>query len=62
LILNVTAGLLFGLTFFRSENTLLGTQNKLFALQSIFVATVLAVPLAQQLQSMFVAIRTVYEV
>jgi ATP-binding cassette subfamily G (WHITE) protein 2 (SNQ2) len=30
LILNVTAGLLVGLTFFHSENTLLGTQNKLF--------------------------------
>ncbi|KIJ13672.1 hypothetical protein PAXINDRAFT_170181 [Paxillus involutus ATCC 200175] len=59
LILNVTAGLLVGLTFFHSENTLLGTQNKLF---SIFIATVLAVPLAQQLQSMFIAIRTVYEV
>ncbi|KIJ14869.1 hypothetical protein PAXINDRAFT_169539 [Paxillus involutus ATCC 200175] len=59
LILSVAGGLLVGLTFFHSQNTLLGTQNKLF---SVFMATILAVPLAQQLQSMFIAIRTVYEV
>ncbi|KIK95039.1 hypothetical protein PAXRUDRAFT_11683 [Paxillus rubicundulus Ve08.2h10] len=59
LVLNIAAGLLNSLTFFHTENTLLGTQNKLF---SIFIATGLAVPLVQQLQLMFIAIRTVYEV
>ncbi|KAF9228275.1 pleiotropic drug resistance ABC transporter [Gyrodon lividus] len=59
LILGISGGLLVGLTFFQTENTLQGTQNKLF---SIFMAMVLSVPLAQQLQSMFINIRTVYEV
>jgi len=59
LVLNIAAGLLNALMFFHTENTLLGTQNKLF---SIFIATGLAVPLVQQLQSTFIATRTVYEV
>ncbi|KIJ14545.1 hypothetical protein PAXINDRAFT_169702, partial [Paxillus involutus ATCC 200175] len=59
LILSISGGLLVGLTFFHTQNTLHGTQNKLF---SVFMAMVLSMPLAQQLQSMFIAIRTVYEV
>ncbi|KIK80835.1 hypothetical protein PAXRUDRAFT_157584 [Paxillus rubicundulus Ve08.2h10] len=59
LIVSVAGGLLVGFTFFHTQSTLRGTQNKLF---SVFMSTVLAVPLAQQLQLMFIAIRTVYEV
>ncbi|KAH7882924.1 ABC-2 type transporter-domain-containing protein [Phlebopus sp. FC_14] len=59
LVLNIAGGLLIGFTFFRTKDTSQGTQNKLFA---IFMATVLCVPLAQQLQSMFISIRSVYEV
>ncbi|KIJ59901.1 hypothetical protein HYDPIDRAFT_32776 [Hydnomerulius pinastri MD-312] len=58
-VLNIAGGLLIGFTFYRTKDTLQGTQNKLF---SIFMSTVLSVPLAQQLQSMFIDIRSVYEI
>ncbi|KAF9224734.1 pleiotropic drug resistance ABC transporter [Gyrodon lividus] len=59
LILGISVGLLVGFTCFQAKNTLQGTQNKVFAL---FVGMVLGVPLAQQLQSVFINVRTVYEV
>lgn len=57
--LNIMAGLFIGFTFFKSKNSLQGTQDKLFA---CFMATVNAVPLAQQLQVPFIAMRDVYEI
>ncbi|KAG2159222.1 ABC-2 type transporter-domain-containing protein [Suillus bovinus] len=57
--LNIAGGLLIGFTFYNSKDTLQGTQNKLF---SIFLATVLSVPISQQLQSVYISIRSVYEV
>ncbi|OAX36454.1 pleiotropic drug resistance ABC transporter [Rhizopogon vinicolor AM-OR11-026] len=59
MLLNIVGGLLVGFTFFRSPNTVQGTQNKLFA---IFMATILCVPLSQQLQSVYINIRSIYEV
>ncbi|THH00264.1 hypothetical protein EW026_g2253 [Hermanssonia centrifuga] len=57
--LNIVAGLFIGFTFFKSKDTLQGTQNKLF---SIFMATVISVPLAQQLQVPFIYMRDLYEI
>ncbi|KAG1807446.1 ABC-2 type transporter-domain-containing protein [Suillus subaureus] len=59
IILNIAGGLLIGFTFFDSKDTLQGTQNKLF---SIFLATILSVPITQQLQSVYIDIRSIYEV
>ncbi|KDQ56615.1 hypothetical protein JAAARDRAFT_131673 [Jaapia argillacea MUCL 33604] len=59
LMLNIAAGLFIGFTFFRSKSTLQGTQNKLFA---IFMATIVSVPLANQLQVPFLHMRSIYEV
>ncbi|KAG1888173.1 ABC-2 type transporter-domain-containing protein [Suillus subluteus] len=59
IILNIAGGLLIGFTFFNSQDTLQGTQNKLF---SIFLATVLSVPITQQLQSVYIDIRSIYEI
>ncbi|KAG0700795.1 ABC-2 type transporter-domain-containing protein [Suillus ampliporus] len=59
IILNIAGGLLVGFTFFQSKDSLQGTQNKLFA---IFLATILCVPLSQQLQSTYINIRSIYEV
>lgn len=58
LILNTVGGLFIGFTFFHSKDSQQGTQNKLF---SIFMATILSVPLSNQLQVPFIAMRTVYE-
>lgn len=55
----IAGGLLIGFTFYKTSDSLQGTQNKLFA---IFLASVLCVPLSQQLQAMFINIRTVYEI
>ncbi|KAG9310127.1 ABC-2 type transporter-domain-containing protein [Chiua virens] len=57
--LNVAAGLLIGFSFFKRNNSLAGTQNKLF---SVFMALILSAPLANQLQVIFLNIRKVYEV
>ncbi|TFY79980.1 hypothetical protein EWM64_g4032 [Hericium alpestre] len=59
LILNAVGGLFIGFTFFKSKNSMLGMQNKIFA---NFLSTVVSVPLAQQLQVKFFETRTVYEI
>ncbi|TDL15090.1 pleiotropic drug resistance ABC transporter [Rickenella mellea] len=59
LILNVVAGLFIGFTFFKSKDTIQGTQNKLFA---IFMSTIMAVPLSNQLQAVFIDYRDIYEI
>ncbi|GLB42209.1 putative ABC transporter superfamily, ABCG family. PDR (TC 3.A.1.205) subfamily protein [Lyophyllum shimeji] len=59
LVLNIFGGLFIGFTFWNSQNTQQGTQNKLFA---IFMATILSVPLSNQLQVPFIATRSIYEI
>ncbi|KAF8877242.1 pleiotropic drug resistance ABC transporter [Gymnopilus junonius] len=59
LVLNAVGGLFIGFTFFKSKDTQQGTQNKLFA---IFMATILSVPLSNQLQVPFLNIRKIYEI
>ncbi|KAG2073832.1 hypothetical protein BDR04DRAFT_1178890 [Suillus decipiens] len=59
IILNIVGGLLIGFTFFKSKDTLQGMQNKLF---SIFLSTILSVPMTQQIQFVFISIRSIYEV
>ena len=59
LALNIVAGLFIGFTFFKSKDTLQGSQDKLFA---IFMGTIVSVPLANQLQVPFIDMRTVYEI
>ncbi|KIJ59863.1 hypothetical protein HYDPIDRAFT_99818, partial [Hydnomerulius pinastri MD-312] len=58
LVLNLVGGLCNGFTFFQMNDSLLGTQNKLFA---IFIATFLCVPLVNQLMGTFIDVRTIYE-
>ncbi|KAF7428110.1 hypothetical protein PC9H_007329 [Pleurotus ostreatus] len=58
-ILNISAGLFIGFTFFKAKNSQQGTQNKLFAM---FLGTILSAPLSNQLQSAFIAMRNVYEI
>ncbi|KAJ7852054.1 pleiotropic drug resistance ABC transporter [Mycena olivaceomarginata] len=58
LILNIGAGLFMGFTFYKSDNSQGGTTNKLFA---VFMSTVLAAPMANQLQVPFLDIRQIYE-
>ncbi len=57
--LNATAGLFVGLSFFSSDNSQQGTQNKLFA---VFMASITSVPLATQVQLPFFDARNVYEI
>ncbi|KIY47285.1 pleiotropic drug resistance ABC transporter [Fistulina hepatica ATCC 64428] len=59
LVLNIVAGLFIGFTFFKAKDSQQGTQNKLFAM---FMSTIISVPLAQQLQSIFLDMRSVYEI
>ncbi|PPQ86500.1 hypothetical protein CVT25_008244 [Psilocybe cyanescens] len=59
LILNAVGGLFIGFTFWQSKDSQQGTQNKLF---SIFMATILSVPLANQLQVPFINTRKIYEI
>ncbi|EKM53332.1 uncharacterized protein PHACADRAFT_259626 [Phanerochaete carnosa HHB-10118-sp] len=59
LALNIIAGLFIGFTFFKSKDTLQGTQNKLFA---VFMSTIISVPLTNQLQVSFINMRNVYEI
>jgi len=59
LVLNAVGGLFVGFTFFDSKDSQQGTQNKLFA---IFMATVLSVPLANQLLVPFIDMRSIYEI
>ncbi|GLB42433.1 putative ABC transporter superfamily, ABCG family. PDR (TC 3.A.1.205) subfamily protein [Lyophyllum shimeji] len=58
-VLNIFAGLFIGFTFFKSKNTQQGTQNQLFA---VYMATVLAAPLSNQLQVPFLKARSIYEI
>jgi len=58
-LLNVACGLLIGFTFWKSPNTLQGTQDKLF---SVFTALIVSIPAAQQLQIPFIAMRSIYEI
>ena len=57
--LNTISGLLIGFTFWKSPNTLQGTQDKLF---SVFTALIVSVPAAQQLQVPFIQMRSIYEI
>ncbi|KAI0728228.1 pleiotropic drug resistance ABC transporter [Fomitopsis betulina] len=57
--MNIAAGLLIGFTFFKAKDSVQGTQNKLFA---IFMSTILAVPLSNQLQVPFLESRSIYEI
>ncbi|KAJ2929810.1 hypothetical protein H1R20_g7294, partial [Candolleomyces eurysporus] len=57
--LNIVAGLFVGFTFYRSQDTQQGTQNKLFA---IFMVTIISVPSASQLMMPFVKTRNIYEI
>ncbi|EPQ50781.1 pleiotropic drug resistance ABC transporter [Gloeophyllum trabeum ATCC 11539] len=59
IMLNILSGLFIGFTFFKSKDTIQGTQNKLFA---IFMGTINSVPLASQLQVPFIRTRTIYEI
>ncbi|KAF7374594.1 Brefeldin A resistance protein [Mycena sanguinolenta] len=77
LVLNIAAGLFIGarlfivvllllltacylqFTFFQAKTTQQGTQNQLFA---IFMSTILAAPLSNQLQVPFLEMRKIYEI
>ncbi|KAF7798180.1 hypothetical protein EIP86_009397 [Pleurotus ostreatoroseus] len=59
LVMCIFAGLFIGFTFFKAKDTMQGTQNKLF---SIFMAVVISVALAQQLQVPYLTMRDLYEV
>ncbi|KAG1821596.1 pleiotropic drug resistance ABC transporter [Suillus subaureus] len=58
-MLNIAGGLLVGFTFFQANNSLQGTQNKLF---SIFLVLVLSISLVHQIMTVYIDIRTVYEI
>lgn len=57
LMLNIVGSLFIGSSFWKSPQTVAGTQNYLFA---VFMAVVLAAPLSQQLQPKWVGLRTLY--
>ncbi|KAJ6512909.1 pleiotropic drug resistance ABC transporter [Mycena sanguinolenta] len=59
LVLNIASGLFIGFTFFQAKTTQQGTQNQLFA---IFMSTILAAPLSNQLQVPFLEMRKIYEI
>ncbi|KAJ7067216.1 pleiotropic drug resistance ABC transporter [Mycena amicta] len=59
LVLNIAAGLFIGFTFFKAKATQQGTQNQLFA---IYMSTILAAPLSNQLQVVFLEMRKIYEI
>ncbi|KAL5529901.1 SNQ2_5 [Sanghuangporus sanghuang] len=59
LVLNIAGGLFIGFTFFRADNTVQGTQNKLFA---AFMSIILTAAHVNQLQIPFIDTRSVYEV
>ncbi|KAF8235559.1 hypothetical protein L208DRAFT_1457957 [Tricholoma matsutake] len=52
-------GLFIGFSFFKANNSQQGTQNKLLA---VYMATVVAAPLTQQLQVPFLKTRSIYEI
>jgi ATP-binding cassette subfamily G (WHITE) protein 2 (SNQ2) len=57
--LNIVSGLFIGFTFFNSKDTIAGSQNKLF---SVYISTMMIVPLANQLMLNFLTTRNVYEI
>ncbi|KAK7465001.1 ATP-binding cassette transporter snq2 [Stygiomarasmius scandens] len=57
--LSIFAGLFIGFSFFKSKYSQQGTQNKLF---SIFMTTIISVPLANQLQVIYINMRNIYEI
>ncbi|RXW18211.1 hypothetical protein EST38_g7644 [Candolleomyces aberdarensis] len=59
LTLNIFGGLFIGFTFFKSEDTIQGSQNKLFA---VFMATILSAPLGGQLHVPYIKMRNIYEI
>ncbi|KAJ7018816.1 pleiotropic drug resistance ABC transporter [Mycena alexandri] len=59
LLLNVVAGLFIGFTFYKAKTSQQGTQNQLFA---IYMSTILAAPLSNQLQVPFLEMRRIYEI
>ncbi|KAL5527915.1 hypothetical protein ACEPAG_6716 [Sanghuangporus baumii] len=59
MFLNIAAGLFIGFTFFKADDTVQGTQNKLFA---AFMSTILAAAHGNQLQVPFIDFRSIYEV
>ncbi|KAK7025542.1 ATP-binding cassette transporter snq2 [Paramarasmius palmivorus] len=58
-VLCIFAGIFIGFSFFKAKDSQQGTQNKLF---SIFMATILSVPLANQLMVVFINMRSIYEI
>ncbi|KAK4051085.1 ATP-binding cassette transporter snq2 [Microbotryomycetes sp. JL221] len=56
--LNIIAGLFIGFSFFKSPNTVAGSQNYLFA---VFMGVVMASPLSQQIQPKYIDLRTLYK-
>ncbi|EIM87152.1 pleiotropic drug resistance ABC transporter [Stereum hirsutum FP-91666 SS1] len=57
--LNIVAGLFIGFTFWKANNSIQGTQNRLFA---CFMGMILCAALANQIQVPFIATRNIYEV
>lgn len=76
--LNIVAGLFIGFTFWKANNSIQGTQNRLFVrptrifcsyryetnlvLQACFMGMILCAALANQIQVPFIATREIYEV
>ncbi|THH03170.1 hypothetical protein EW145_g6471 [Phellinidium pouzarii] len=58
-LLNAFTGLLIGFTFYKCQNSMQGTQNKLFAVNML---TFVCIPVAIPLQAVFVGARRVYGV
>ncbi|CAE6479478.1 unnamed protein product [Rhizoctonia solani] len=58
IFLNIFSGLFIGFTFFKADNSIQGSQNKLF---SVFMATILASSLSNQLQVEYINLRNIYE-
>ncbi|KAL0563795.1 ATP-binding cassette transporter snq2, partial [Marasmius crinis-equi] len=59
LLLSLFAAIFVGFSYFRSRDDQLGTQNKLFA---IFMATVISIPLVDQLVVVSINMRSIYEI
>ncbi|KAG8929230.1 hypothetical protein FRC02_005825 [Tulasnella sp. 418] len=59
MVINIIGGLIMGFTFFDADNSIQGSQNKLF---SVFLGTILCVPLCNQLQVAFINFRNIYEI
>ncbi|KAK7033391.1 pleiotropic drug resistance ABC transporter [Favolaschia claudopus] len=59
LFLNIAAGIFLGFTFFQTDNSQQGAESLLFAL---YMSTIMAAPLVNQLQIPFLDIRQIYEV